>query len=371
MIIGATMTNDFPRAPYMEWAKARPAPAFDLAASAVAACTLDDLPGALDAVELTGPNENGYPPLVDAIAARYGVSPDRVATANGASGANLLACIALVGAGDDVLVEKPAYDPLLAAPRLMGARILRFERRRDAGFALDLARLRAALTPRTRLVILTSPHNPTGAHASASDMTALAALAADARVHVLVDEVYVDASGDRTRQPAATLGDWMVTTSSLTKSYGLAGLRCGWCLASPEVAERVRRARDIVDGVGAYPAERLAAFAFRHLDDLVNRARGFVGPNLERLRNVIAARPEIEWLEPAGGMVAFPRLREVDASDALAAWLLERESTAIVPGRFFEEPQHFRIGFGMKPEVLEGGLAALARALDQHAHRGS
>jgi len=354
----------------MRWAKARPVATFDLAASAVAACTLNDLPGARDVVELTGRNENGYPPLVEAIAARYDVSPDRVATANGASGANLLACIALVSPGDDVLVERPAYDPLLAAPRLMGARIVRFERRRDAGFALDLEALRATLTPRTRLVILTSPHNPTGAHAPDSEMAALAALAADAKVHVLVDEVYLDASGDRTRQPAATFGEWMVTTSSLTKSYGLAGLRCGWCLAAPEVAERVRRARDIVDGTGALPAERLAAFAFSRLDDLVDRARRLIAPNLERLRAVMAVRPEIEWFEPAGGMVAFPRLCEVESSDALAASLIERESTAIVPGRFFEAPQHFRIGFGMKPDVVEGGLAALTRALDRKAHRG-
>ena len=363
------MPTSFPRAPYMQWSKSRPSPAYDLAASAVWSCTVDDLPGARDALELTGPNENGYEPLLEAIAGHYGVGVASVATANGASGANLLASIALCGPGDDVLIERPAYDPLLALPRLIGARVVRFERRREAGFALDVEAVRAALTPKTRLIILTSPHNPTGARASEADLEALAALAAEANAHALVDEVYLDASGGPRPRPAATIDARLVSSSSLTKSYGLAGLRCGWCVASPEVAERIRRARDIVDAVGAFPAERLAVRAFEHLDALADRARRIVAPNLERLRAALTARPEIEWLEPVGGTVAFPRLRDAATSDALATWLLAHAQTAIVPGRFFDEPAHFRIGFGVKPEALEGGLAALARALDLGVHR--
>ena len=160
-----------------------------------------------------------------------------------------------------------------------------------------------------------------------------------------------------------------MSTSSLTKSYGLAGLRCGWCLASPEVTERIRRARDVVDAVGAFPAEKLATLAFQHLDVLAARARAIVEPNLARTREALIARAEIRWCEPDGGTVAFPRLRDVESSDALAAHLLAAEKTMIVPGRFFEAPAHFRIGFGVKPDVLEGGLAAICRALDAGAHR--
>jgi aspartate/methionine/tyrosine aminotransferase len=363
--------STFPRAPYMQWSKSRPSPTYDLAASAVASCTVDELPGARDALELTGRNENGYEPLLEAIAGHYGVGVASVATANGASGANLLACIALCGPGDDVLIERPAYDPLLALPRLLGARVVRFERRRESGFALDVEAVRAALTPKTRLIILTSPHNPTGARASEADLEALAALAAEANAHALVDEVYLDASGGPRPRPAATIDARLVSSSSLTKSYGLAGLRCGWCVASPEIAERIRRARDIVDAVGAFPAERLAVRAFEHLDALADRARRLVAPNLARLRAALTVRPEIEWLEPVGGTVAFPRLRDAETSDALAAWLLTHAGTAIVPGRFFDEPAHFRIGFGVKAETLAGGLAALAQALDRGVHRGT
>jgi len=361
--------SNFPTAPYMQWSKGRPSPQFDLGASSVAACTVEDLPGWQDAVTLTGPNENGYAPLLEAIAARYGVGVDQVATANGASGANLLAFIALVGPGDDVLVERPAYDPLLALAALRGANLRRVERTSERRFQLDLPAVRAALTPRTRLIVVTSPHNPTGATLLDADMRMLGEVAAEVGAYVLVDEVYLDVSPLPRRQPVACLGERFVSTSSLTKSYGLAGLRCGWCLASPEVTERIRRARDVVDAVGAFPAETLAALAFRHLDALEARARAIVEPNLARAREVLMGRPELKWYEPEGGTVAFPWVRDAASSDALAAYLLANEKTMIVPGRFFDAPAHFRIGLGVKPDVLEGGLAAICRALDAGAHR--
>ena len=99
---------------------------------------------------------------MERIAAHYGVEPAGVATATGTSGANFLVCAALLQPGDDVVVEQPAYDPLLAVPRLLGANLVRFDRRFEDGFRLDLERIDAALTPRTRLVIVTNPHNPTG-----------------------------------------------------------------------------------------------------------------------------------------------------------------------------------------------------------------
>jgi len=361
---------DFPTAPYMQWSKGRPSPEFDLGASSVAACSVSDLPGWQDELELTGPNENGYQPLLEAIAARYGVGVDQVATANGASGANLLAFIALVGPGDDVLVERPAYDPLLALAALRGANLVRFERASEHRFQLDLSAIRAAVTPKTRLIVVTSPHNPSGAAMLETDMRMLGELAEEVGAHVLVDAVYLDISPLPRRAPAACLGERFVSTSSLTKSYGLAGLRCGWCLASPELTERLRRARDVVDAVGAFPAEKLGALAFRHLDALEARARAIVEPNLARAREVLMGRPELKWYEPEGGTVAFPWVRDVESSDALAAHLLANEKTMIVPGRFFEAPAHFRIGLGVKPDVLEGGLAAICRALDAGAQRG-
>ena len=148
-------------APYMTWAKLRTPPRYDLAGSNLLACTLDDLPGA-GLVDLNGANSEGWVPLVEAIASRYGVAPEQVATGAGCSGANFLAFAALVEPGDEVVVERPAYDPLLGALELLGARVVRFERTREDRWAVDPDRIRRVLSPRTRLVVLTSPHNPTG-----------------------------------------------------------------------------------------------------------------------------------------------------------------------------------------------------------------
>jgi aspartate/methionine/tyrosine aminotransferase len=141
-------------APYMQWAKQHARPRVSLSGSNLLPCELADLPGAREALELHGDNDNGYRPLVDAIAATYGVAPDMVASAQGTSGANFLVFAALVKAGDDVLVERPGYDPLMGPPVLLGANVTRFDRRFEDGYRLDPDAVRAALTPRTRLIVI-------------------------------------------------------------------------------------------------------------------------------------------------------------------------------------------------------------------------
>jgi aspartate/methionine/tyrosine aminotransferase len=352
-----------PRAEYLLWAKRRPHPAHDLGRSDVVGCTLADLPGARDALELTGRNDDGWEPLVEAVAARYGVRTDQVATATGTSGANFLVCAALLRPGDDVLVERPAYDPLLAVPALLGANVVRFERRFEEGFRLDLDRVAAALTPRTRLIVVTNPHNPTGVASGADEMRALGDLAERHGCYVLADEVYLDAMPGPARPSAATLSPSIVTTSSLTKAYGLAGLRCGWALADKLLCEEIRRARDLVDGTGSVLAERTAAIAFDRLSELAARARAILAPNFERFEAFMASQPTLEWVVPAGGTVAFPRLRAMVSADAFADVLLRDFDTAVVPGRFFEAPAHVRVALGIPEEVLDRGLRAIDRAL--------
>ena len=210
-------------APYMVWAKQHARARWDLTPSNLLCCTVDDLPGARDAVELAGDNDDGYRPLVEAIAGRHLVAPEQVATANGCSGANFLVFAALVGPGDEVLVERPGYDPLLAAPQVLGARVIRFDRRHEDGYRLDPSAIETALTSRTRLIVVTNAHNPTGVVASAAELDALARIAERAGVPVLVDEVYLDSAHDAGARPAASRSPLFISTGSLTKSYGLRG----------------------------------------------------------------------------------------------------------------------------------------------------
>jgi aspartate/methionine/tyrosine aminotransferase len=349
------------RAPYMEWAKTRPTPAFDLAGSNILACSLDDLPGAREALALDGANDKGYQPLMEAIARRYGVDADRVTTAGGTAGANFFALAALLEPGDEVLVERPGYDPLLGAARLFGARTTRFERRFEDGYALDPDRVRQAMTPRTKVVVITTPHNPTGVPADPAALDEIGRIAERHGATVIVDEVYKDATGDASA-PAAALGEAFVTTSSLTKSYGLSSLRTGWVIASEAITYRARRARDVVDGTGAIVSERLAVVAFEHLDALLNRARTLLAANKALADTFLAAHPELEWV-PSAGTIVFPRLRGIADATPFAERLMREYQTAVGPGRFFEAPAHFRLGYGGDTAKIRAGLERLSAAL--------
>ena len=348
-------------APYMEWAKTRPAPEIDLAGSNILACSLDDLPGARDAIAFSGANDNGYRPLMDAIAARYGVAVDRVTTATGTAGANLLAFAALLEPGDEVLVERPGYDPLLGAARLFGATTTRFERRFEDRYALDPDFVRRAISPRTTIIVVTSPHNPSGVPADPAALGEIGRLAERQGAVVLVDEVYKDVTDD-TSGPAAARGDAFVTTSSLTKSYGLSSLRAGWVIAGDRLSHRLRRARDVVDGTGSIVAERLAALAFAHLDTLRTRARTILARNKALADAFLAAHPQLEYA-PSAGTIVFPRIRGLDDAGGFVDRLMRDHATAVGPGRFFDAPAHFRLGYGGDTEKLRAGLERVSMAL--------
>lgn len=349
-------------APYMEWAKTRPAAEFDLAGSNILACTLDDLPGAADALSLSGANDNGYAPLLEAIAARYGTSPTHVTTASGTSGANFLVFAALLRPGDDVLVERPGYDPLLGAARMCGARTVRFDRVFEDGFRLDPGRVHAAMTPRTKLIVITHPHNPTGVASDAAAIEEVGRIAERAGAHVLVDEVYLDVSA-ASAPPAASRGPVFVTTSSLTKSYGLSSLRSGWAIASEPLTYRIRRARDVVDGTGSIVAERLSVVAFNTLDRLSARAHEILRRNKALVDAFLASYPQLEYV-PSVGTVVFPRISGVADVTTLAARLLHERSIAIVPGSFFEAPAHFRLGYGGDTLKVAASLKRLGETID-------
>lgn len=349
------------RSAYMEWSKSRPTPEIDLATSNLLACALEDVPGASAAVSLAGSSPDGWPPLVDAISARYGVPSAHVSTAVGCSGANFLALAALLDAGDEVLIEQPGYDPLAAAATMLGARVTRFERRFDEGWRLDPDRIDRALTPRTRVVMISSPHNPSGVMTGTDQLLEIARLADRRGFTVVADEVYLDLAAAG-HPPAATLSPAFVSTNSLTKAYGLASLRCGWALASPETTAKIRRARDVVDVWSPMPADRVSAVAFRHIERLAARARGIVDTNSPLVASFFDARDDLECI-PSDATIAFPRFADGRDAGPFVERLFRENGVAVVPGRFFDSPSHFRISFGGGTAALEKGLAAIAACL--------
>ena len=346
------------RSDYMHWAKTQPPARYNLASSEVPHFALDAFPIPIAELELDGASRYRYPPLREAIAGKCGVAPDRVVMADGASMANLLAMAALVAPGDEILVEHPAYEPMVAAARFLGAEIRHFSRR-SPEFRLDPDAVARAVTARTRLILLTNLHNPSGNLADPETLRRIGGIGP----LVLIDEVYLDAAG----QPsAALLGDNFVATSSLTKVYGLSGLRCGWILAAPELAERMWRLNELFGVAQGHADERLSCIALERLDAIAAETPALLARNRALANDFFAGRAELEAAPMAHNVTAFPRLIGGEV-DSLHALLRERFDTAIVPGRFFGLADHFRIGIGGPTETVEAGLDRLGAALDDAA----
>ncbi|MFL6194724.1 MAG: pyridoxal phosphate-dependent aminotransferase [Thermoanaerobaculia bacterium] len=348
---------------YMRWAKEHAAARYNLANSGMLPCSSADLEFQLGDVQINGASADGYPPLLAAIAARYDVSVDQIVTAPGTSGANFLAFAALIEPGDEVLVEQPTYEPLLAAVGFCGGRIRRFQRRFENGYRWDLDEIRSLLADRVRLIVIANPHNPSGVLLPAGEIAELARAAEEAGAFVLVDEVYRDIWFEDAPPSHVHLGANVIATNSLTKSYGLSGLRCGWVFGAPEVIDRMRKLRDLMEAVDAMPAESLSVAAFRQLPSLAERARSILDPNIAQVRAFLADHEE--WLDcviPSRSMTVFPRLKKQQDSEPLHDWLRGRE-TSIVPGKFFEDRRHFRLGFAVRPEDVAAGLRNLSEGL--------
>jgi aspartate/methionine/tyrosine aminotransferase len=348
---------------YTCWAKYSADARYNLAVSGVLSCGPADLRVNAPDIELNGDNLDGFPPLVEAIAAKYGVSSESVVTAQGTSMANFLACATVLERGNEVLIEHPAYDPLLAIAGYLGAEVKRFHRRFENGYEIDTDELSRLVSSRTRLLMITSPHNPSGVVVSESALQQIAQIAERTGTYVLMDEVYRDALFELAPPVSATLSRWFIVTSSLTKSYGLGGLRCGWIICEPELAGRMRRMNDLFGSYGSMPSETLGLVAFRQLGALERRTKAILAPNTEIAHAFLSSHTDVlDCVVPPRSLTVFPQLRREEDSQVLHDRLRKLE-TSIVPGAFFESPRHFRLGFTVATEDVREGLNRLSLAL--------
>jgi aspartate/methionine/tyrosine aminotransferase len=350
---------------YMRWSKTQSRARFNLATSGVAPFPLRDLPINLAELEINGDNSYGYAPLQQAIAAQHGVDPECVVESAGTSMANHLAMAAIIEPGDEVLIEHPAYGPLLDVAYYLQANVKRFRRAEENGWAIDPAEIRRCVTPKTRLIVITNLHNPTSALTSESVLREIGDIARSVGALVLVDEVYLDAVYEGTPRTSFHLGAQFVVTSSLTKVYGVSGLRCGWILARPDLAWKMRRLNDLYSATPVHPGEVLSVAAFQHLSLLRERARRIVEADRKLLRDFLKQQLAISAVDTKWGTTSFVRLSRSRGSntDAFLERLLSKFDTSAVPGRFFEMPDHFRIGMGVNSEMFAEGLSRIGHAL--------
>ncbi len=348
---------------YMEFSKLRSAATYNLAASGVMNSSLSDLQFRIEDLDINGPAVYGYEPLLQAIAKLKGVKPESVVQAAGTSMANHLAMAALFAPGEEVLIEEPTYGVLLDTALYLGAKIRRFQRHFEDDYALDPGEVASNLTPQTRLIVITNMHNPSSALASEESLRKIGDLAREEGARVLVDEVYLECLHHPPVTSSFHYGDHFVVTSSLTKAYGLSGLRCGWILAEPELAERMWRLNDLFSATPVHIADLLSVSAIEQIDTFARRADALVEANRSAMIASLGEHMAIELSIPSVGTTVFPRLGRGDVA-AFCQFLRDGYDTSVVPGSYFERPRHFRVGLAGDVEMTREGLTRLAAALE-------
>ncbi|HJS23525.1 MAG TPA: aminotransferase class I/II-fold pyridoxal phosphate-dependent enzyme, partial [Pyrinomonadaceae bacterium] len=224
--------------------------------------------------------------------------------------------------------------------------------------------IESLVSPKTRLIALTNLHNPSGVLIEDSTLKHLGEIARRVDARVLVDEVYMETLFEESPRTSFHLGNEFVVTSSLTKAFGLSGLRCGWIFAEPELAKRMWLLNDLFASTPVHAGERLSVVAMQQLAEIGARAQRLLDRNRKLLNEFLDTREDLEVVRPQFGTVMFPRVRH-GTSEQLCRLLREKYDTSIVPGSFFEMPAHFRVGITGDTEMLEEGLRRLAQALDE------
>jgi aspartate/methionine/tyrosine aminotransferase len=349
---------------YMEWAKARtPGPRFNLAQSGAPSLAASDL--GLDLADLRLTQDGGYGDrtLLAALSDRYGVPREEIVLASGSSLANALIVMTLLESGDVVLVERPCYESLATLPRLQGAEVRFADRTPETRWAIPVDAIEAGLADGARLVVLTDFHNPSGTPARDEDLRRVAAAAERADAWVLVDEVYRDFLPG----PVSTtrrLGERILATSSLTKVYGLGGLRAGWAFVPPDLAADMLRLHDYLGVVFPPPCAVMAVAALARAEAIRNAHRELGRRGYAIVREWIDGREDVEVLDPGPALICFPRITSGVDTAALVTTLEREAETTVVPGEAFDMPGYLRIGFGLPEETLREGLRRLGQALD-------
>jgi len=347
------------RTAYIEWAKLHNGAKYNLASSGVKAVPLSELPVRLEELELSAPGGYGYPPLLERLAARSGVATNNVVTAIGTSMANYLAMSAVLEPGDEVVIEDPAYDPMVEVGHYLGAVVKRIPRPPENKFQIDVDGLKKIVSDKTRLIVLTNLHNPSGVLMEEPALREIGDVARSVGALVMVDEVYLELMFDRPFRSAFHLGEHFLVTSSLTKAYGLSGLRCGWVIAAPELVQRMWHHDDLFGNIPAHITDLLSVIALDHLEPIRKRAKDLLEQNWKLLDSFLAEHPELDVVRPAGGTIVFPRVPNGDG-DAFAKLLGEKYETSVVPGSFFGIDDRIRVGICNDTAELKEGLSRIS-----------
>jgi aspartate/methionine/tyrosine aminotransferase len=343
----------------------------NLTESSVSDMRLSELDLDLRSLVLAYTDHRGKPGLRELIAADgTGLSASDVIVTPGAAAALFVAATSLLEAGDHLVVMHPNYATNIETPRAIGCEVDRLDLSFERGFRFEIDRLASLVRPNTKLISLTTPHNPTGVTLTEGDLRAVAALAESKGCCLLVDETYREMAFSGPAPLAAGLGPHCISVASMSKSYGLPGIRIGWIITRDRaLQETFLAAKEQMFICNPVVDEEIAFQVLSRKGAMLPPVLAKNRRALATMRSWIGAQSELEWVEPSGGVVCFPRIRPGSAADVDAFYriLNGKYGTYVGPGHWFGMDRRFmRIGFGWPAaDELAGGLANISAAVEE------
>ena len=343
----------------------------NLSESSISDRTLGEFTVDLSGLTLLYGEHRGDPRLRELIALQGGsaaIGAGDVLVTAGAAGALFIVATTLLERESHLVVVRPNYATNLETPRAIGCAVSQIDLAFERGFRLDVEAVERAITPATRLISVTCPHNPTGTMLSWDELMQLDHIAERHRCLLLVDETYRDLTYGTPYPTAASISPRVIAVSSLSKAFGTPGLRLGWLISQDaELRHSFLAAKEQIGICGSIVDEMLGVAVLEGRTAWLAGSRVRNLRQLEIVREWMAGEPLMEWVEPSGGVVCFPRmkLRPGFDVDRFYRSLLETHGTYVGPGHWFEMPKwYMRIGFAWPTEQrLRDGLTGISAAL--------
>ncbi len=357
---------NFQRIKYLEWVKENlQTVEHDLASASVTPCRLEDLDLDPSELALSGRNYYGLPELVDAIATTYEVPTKNIVITHGGSMGIFLAMTARIDREDEVLLEVPNYEPFYRIPKALGARVKILERSFDNRYELNLEQLERKISSRTEAVLLTNLHNPSGVALNEEKIETICQICRENGASLICGEAYLESVLEHQIPPAFQISDQAISIGSMSKAYGLGGLRVGWIFCDEELKSKIHSLENYVSPHNTYIAQEIAVQALKQREDLLQRGKKLVRENFDILSDWVDSREDVEWVPPDGGPICFFKIpKKVDVWE-LMKQLKKEYNTLVVPGDFFWAKGFIRVGFGNKPDHVRKGIENLGEALDE------
>lgn len=342
---------------------------YNLTESSVTDAVLDDLQIDLKETVLAYGDHIGYLPLRETLAAQYGMQPHEIIITAGAAAALFMVHTCLLEDSDRIEVMFPNYGTNLETPLAIGCALDKIELYFEDGWRPDMDEVRKRITPRTQLISITHPHNPTGMCLTREELNGFIQLAEENHCFLLVDETYRELQTGEKLPWAATLSDRVISVASVSKAYGLPGIRIGWVATrNAELQEKLLAAKEQIFICNSLLDEKVAHLYLQKQASFVAQIQKNVAQHFSILKEWIKNEKRMEWVEPQGGVVCFPRIKEKANIDVerFYSTLNTELSTYVGPGHWFGMDKHYmRIGYGWpNADDLKQGLANISKALD-------